>query len=432
MLLTYFKKLNEAPGEISERLLPLSLRVLFWTTILLALASRGIAAHIQGVFVPESWAHHDWIFFILLASYIPVVLAWLVIPWGSVKSAKQRSASLIFIVSTIFLMPVLDFGHYFIIIVSVAHSIYAHNLVTAFFVCLAFGLANFTAGVFHPGIPFSLAAANGVLLFVYSSGVLIVSALLISASRRAQQTKKLLKELVEAHRKLRHYSSRIRELAVEEERTRMAREMHDSTGHYLTAIKLCLTNAQRSADTVPEELRKEINDARRLAGEALAETRRWVRALKPLDLENFDGPEALRGLTSAFGDMGVSTRFRLVGTWPDDLDGEVELALYRTVQEGLTNALRHSQAHRIDVGVTVENDTVAIEIADDGIGMGAVDGDKETGFGLSSLEERFTFLGGILRAGNRPEGGFRLFVRVPCRPVYPMKEVPHAVAILDW
>lgn len=407
-------------GHSSGDTCPLSLRVLFWTSILIALASRSVSAYTQGHFVPDQWIHGNWIFFSLLAFYVPAIALWPFLPWKTEESLTRRSPSFVFLGSTVLLFPVLDFGHYFIIVVSVAHALYAHNLLAALAVCLAFGLANFATGALHPLMPTSLAATNGALLLGYCLGVLIVVASLLSAGRRARQTRELLGELTEAHRKLRHYSSRVRELAVEEERGRMAREMHDSTGHYLTAIKLCLSSARRSSDGVPEVVREEIDDAYRLAGEALVETRRWVRALKPLGLEQLNGPEALQGLTTAFRDTGVHTKFRLVGTWPDDMDGEVELALYRTVQEGLTNALRYSQADRITVDVRIEEGTAAVDVVDDGTGV--AEGHRASGFGLSSLEERLISLGGNLHTGNRPEGGFRLSARVPCQPAYLMEE----------
>jgi signal transduction histidine kinase len=407
-------------GHGSGDTCPLSLRVLFWTSVLIALASRSISAYAQEQFVPEQWMHDDWIFFSLLAFYVPTIALWPFLPWKPEESLARRSFSYAFLGATVLLLPVLDFGHYFIIIVSVAHALYAHNLLTALAVCLAFGLANFATGAFHPLMPTSLAATNSALLLGYCLGVLTVVASLLSAGHRARQTRELLGELTEAHRKLRHYSSRIRELAVEEERGRMAREMHDSTGHYLTAIKLCLSSARRSSDGIPEVVREEIDDAHRLAGEALTETRRWVRALRPLDLEQLNGPEALQGLTTAFKDTGVHTEFRLVGTWPEDMDGEVELALYRTVQEGLTNALRYSQAARITVDVKIEEGTAAVDVVDDGTGV--AEGHGASGFGLSSLEERLTSLGGDLETGNRPEGGFRLSARVPCQPAYLLEE----------
>src|SRR5699024_3599181 len=160
--------------------------------------------------------------------------------------------------------------------------------------------------------------------------------------------------------------------------------------------------------------RRSSDLARELAKEALAETRRWVRALKPLNMEGRTGFEAIRALTGTFVETGVTTTFHADGAWPEDMDGESELAAYRAAQEGLTNDLRHSGADRIEVSVSVLPGSVLVEVADNG--NGASMDTTAAGFGLAALSERLRMLGGELRGHDRPGGGFVLTAEVPLRP----------------
>jgi signal transduction histidine kinase len=233
---------------------------------------------------------------------------------------------------------------------------------------------------------------------------------MVEARRRREETEKLLAELEAAHSELERYAERVRELTVAEERARMSREMHDSLGHYLTVINVSLQNAQRFKEKRPEAAWEEVEEARGLTREALSEVRRWVRALKPLALEERAGPEALAALASSFEGTGFDVRFTVEG--PErELPGEAELVLYRALQEGLTNALKHSKARRVTASLAFGEESVSLTVADDG--EGAPKGASEKGFGLATLGERAGALGGVLSAGNSTEGGFALRVELP-------------------
>ena len=218
-------------------------------------------------------------------------------------------------------------------------------------------------------------------------------------------------ELESAHAELKKYAGRAKELAVSEERARMAREIHDSLGHHLTAINLRLEHARRSRDRKPEEAWEEVGEAKGLLSSALLEVRRAVRALKPLDLEEKSAAGALRALVHSFNETGRRASLKVEGTeFP--LSGEAELVLYRAMQEGLTNALKHSNAERALATLTFGEDNATLTISDDGEGV--PEGAAERGFGLRALGERAEALGGTLRAGNATDGeGFVLEARLP-------------------
>lgn len=393
---------------------PTVARILFWLTLLSAVVGRAAVSYVEGQFFPSAFPHHPGVYFALLASVVPVLLLWPLLPWTPEAPRRDKWASLGFLAATCALFPVMDFGVYSWMFLAVAHAVCVFGKPGGIAVSLGFGLVNMVIQALHPEFLPALVLTNAAVLTAFGLGVTVLVSLLIAAADRARRTRELLTELRDAHRALRHYTARTRELAVAEERARMAREMHDSTGHYLTAINMCLANAERSVTDMPDELREDIGEARGLAKEALAETRRWVRALKPLNLEGRTGVEAVRALTEAFADTGAVTTFRADGAWPADMDGEAELAVYRSAQEGLTNALRHSGAGRIEVTVSVLPDSVLVEVVDDGIGTSTED--AASGFGLSALSERLSVLGGELHGDNRPGGGFALSARVPLRP----------------
>jgi signal transduction histidine kinase len=198
----------------------------------------------------------------------------------------------------------------------------------------------------------------------------------------------------------------IRRLAVAEERARMAREMHDSLGHYLTVIKVGLENAERLRERATERAWDEVRQAKLLTMEALTETRRSVRALRPLALEGRRGSAALSELARTFDGLRVD----LVVTGQErELGPDTEIVLYRAFQEGLTNVLRHAGATAVTAELSFEGRTTVLVITDDGGGAESL----REGFGLVALGERVAALGGAVKAGNRAGGGFELRVELP-------------------
>ncbi|TDE41708.1 sensor histidine kinase [Nonomuraea mesophila] len=265
--------------------------------------------------------------------------------------------------------------------------------------------------------------AETVVIAAFAVLALVTARTLLDARQRARETERLLGELSEAHAELGRYAARVRELTVAEERARMSREMHDSVGHYLTVINLGLENAQRYRETRPDDGWAEVRQAQRLTMEALADTRRWVRALKPLALEGRAGPAAMAELARSFEGTGIEVTFRAVGAG-FALGEESELALYRTLQEGLTNAARHSGGRKVEVVLASSHDGVTLSITDDGRAAPAPDGGGGEGRGqgvvggergLAGLRHRIGALGGTLTAGAAPGGGFVLRASLPTR-----------------
>jgi signal transduction histidine kinase len=227
------------------------------------------------------------------------------------------------------------------------------------------------------------------------------------ARRRSQQ---LLEELQVAQRQL-------QDLAVVEERNRLAREMHDSLGHRLTVAIVQLEGAQRLIPTDPDRAARMIGAMREEMKEALAELRRTVTALRA-PLEDADGTPlnaALARLAQTFQDStGLAVHLDLPGALPA-LPEAHRLALYRAAQESLTNAQRHAAAKQVWLMVSAANGRITLTAADDGKGFGEQTATSEGGYGLRGLRERAAQLGGELVLEMRPGGGAQVRFSLPLR-----------------
>jgi signal transduction histidine kinase len=192
------------------------------------------------------------------------------------------------------------------------------------------------------------------------------------------------------------------------ERRRLARELHDETGQALTSILLGLRALEDFVDADDE--RAAVADLRRLAVETLQDVRRLAVELRPKALDDFGLEAALERLTDNFAEQtGLVVDFvpRLGG---EQLPAEVATALYRIVQEGLTNVAKHAQARTVSVLLTRKNGRVALVIEDDGRGF---DPDSPAdGFGLQGMRERVDLLGGLLQVESRAGAGTTLAVEV--------------------
>ncbi len=178
-----------------------------------------------------------------------------------------------------------------------------------------------------------------------------------------------------------------RELAVLDERNRMAREIHDTLAQGFTGIVLQLEAAEQSITDAPESVTAHIDRAKRLARESLTEARRSVWALRPATLEKRQLIDALRRETSLLSDeTKVQATCHISGT-AKHLPADVEDALLRICQEALTNIRRHSQSSQVEVQLTFTDHQVVLSVRDDGIGFDptSVPGDS---FGLIGIEER--------------------------------------------
>lgn len=205
--------------------------------------------------------------------------------------------------------------------------------------------------------------------------------------------------------------------AQEAERRSLARELHDEVGQALTAIKMSVGVALRTPGT-PPRARVALEEARGVAETTLQGVRDLSQLLHPSMLDDFGLPETLTAYLRNFSKRtGIRAYFSLEGI-EERLPPDVEVCIYRIVQEALTNVARHSGALTCDVSLRRAGEQVELVIEDSGRGMTTTpDGpDARRGLGLMGMRERAQALDGKFVLDNRPEGGTRLSVTVPTTP----------------
>jgi signal transduction histidine kinase len=201
--------------------------------------------------------------------------------------------------------------------------------------------------------------------------------------------------------------------AAADERSRIARELHDVVAHAISVIVLQARGGRRAIAAEPEAAAQALDDIETTASLALAEMRRLVDVLRPgageAGLEPPPGLAMLDALAGSVRDAGLEVDVTVTGR-PVELVPGVDLAAYRLIQEALTNTLRHAQGRAAaHVAVRYQPGVLELEIVDDGATVDA----PEPGHGILGMRERAAIYGGSVEFGPRPEGGFRVVARLP-------------------
>ncbi len=255
---------------------------------------------------------------------------------------------------------------------------------------------------------------NGFIPVLFYAAAFLLTAVFGYSLRQAEIAHRQNQQLLDELKAAQH---RLQDQAVNEERTRLAREMHDSLGHSLTVAIVQLEGAQRLIPTDPDRAARMIGTMRDEMKEALAELRRTVTALRTPISDELPLDIALSNLTQSFQqDTGIPTVFSVSSGFPS-LPGSYRLALYRTAQEALTNIQRHAMAKNAWIRLDADDHEVILVIEDDGKGL--VEGiENAAGSGILGQRERAAQLGGEIRIGERTGGGAQLVFSVP----QPVKE----------
>jgi signal transduction histidine kinase len=285
--------------------------------------------------------------------------------------------------------------------------------------CLMFGLvgrltmAAVTFGLFLAGLQFRLRSLSGIgrrlppqvqrrledlimglqLNFIVLFGLsLLLVVLLINALLTERQSQMRLQQ---ANLNLRQSAQAIEKLAMDQERSRIARDIHDALGHALTALNIQLESALKLSEKDPPRAQKFLKEAKRLGTQSLEEVRQSVATLRqdPLNGDSLEG--AIRHLlddlqNDATGKTPLSITQAMHISRP--LPANINAILYRIVQEGLTNIVKHAQASHVHLQMVASETTATLTLEDDG--MGFARDRASTGFGLQSMRDRAEAAGG--------------------------------------
>jgi signal transduction histidine kinase len=218
---------------------------------------------------------------------------------------------------------------------------------------------------------------------------------------------------IRRRRKSERHLERQAEVAVAEERARIARELHDIVAHAISVIVVQARAGRRALADSPAEASDSFDAIESTGGLALTEMRRLLGMLRASDEELARAPRPsiahLSELIEHVRATGLPVELSVEGR-PQELPPGVDVSAYRIIQEALTNALKHAGPAKARVLIRYEPDELAIEIVDDGSGTGAGPG---SGHGVIGMRERVSVFGGDLAAGPQPGGGYALRARLP-------------------
>lgn len=202
--------------------------------------------------------------------------------------------------------------------------------------------------------------------------------------------------------------------AQEDERRRISRELHDSVGQLLTALLLTV-RAARDAAELPPAVEARLGDAQRVAGEIGRAVRDLAVRLRPTALDDLGLHAALSQQLAEWSDRaGVEVDYQPAGIESQRLPPDVETAVYRLVQEALTNVVRHAQARHVSVVVGRHGGTVTVVVEDDGVGFDPEAAGPFNGrLGLLGMKERADLCGGTFDVESSPGSGTTVIARFP-------------------
>lgn len=236
----------------------------------------------------------------------------------------------------------------------------------------------------------------------------VLEARVTAQTRELQEQQELTKQLL--HRTI---------SAQEEERGRIARELHDEFGQTLTAIELNLTHLEQKAAQHNGLLSNNIQQCRQLTHQSITELRRIVTALRPGVLDQLGLVASLHWISQQFlAPQGIHVAIQ-VEPFPSDLSKNIETILFRIVQEAVNNIVRHSQAKNVSIRLSTQADQLHLIIQDDGTGYESRPlngGVVSQQLGLAGMQERASLVGGVVEITSQPQMGTLVHVTVPVSP----------------
>jgi signal transduction histidine kinase len=309
--------------------------------------------------------------------------------------------------TALFLYPVIPFSAYF------AFGGRISTFLSLFYIALTVWRTGHINSAWYTDPELS----STILSFIFVMLLTPVIARIIRREEQSRQrTEQLLNDLKVSNLQLRAYAEQAAELSASEERNRLARDIHDSLGHHLTAVSIQLEKALAYQDRAPEVTTQAIRDAKQAATEALQNVRRSVSALRDSD-GDFSLKTALNNLVNRLNNDQFSITFSITGD-ETGYSRSVLMTLYRTAQEGLTNIEKHAQASAVVLTITLGEEEASLLLRDDGQGFDTTTLDtaptaQASRFGLQGIRERLDSVRGQLALQSAPQRGTELAITIP-------------------
>jgi len=239
--------------------------------------------------------------------------------------------------------------------------------------------------------------------------ILIFTQMAVTELRARVKLENLAEELSEANKNLSDYASRVKNLTIIQERNRLAREIHDGLGHYLTIINMQLKAATAVIGKDNEKAEEMIESATHLSSEALIDVRNSVFALRQDTIDIKPLTERLTTIAESSSSKKQKVILKVIGE-SREISPKVDLTLYRAGQEMVNNAVKHSQASEIILTLDyTDSNNIMLTSQDNGIGSSSI----HQGFGLLGISERVRLLNGEVEIKTSKGEGFMLTISIP-------------------
>lgn len=206
--------------------------------------------------------------------------------------------------------------------------------------------------------------------------------------------------------------------AQEEERQRVARDIHDGPAQMMSNVVLKAEICERLIDSDPEQARMELQNLKKIVRDSLQDVRKIIYNLRPMSLDDLGLVPTLQRYVLTFQEeTGISVSFITKGSQPE-LKPVISLTVFRIVQEALNNVVKHAKANAVVMQLEFLEDSLRLFVYDDGVGFDTArlkerNEDISSGFGLVSMKERIELLGGDMRISSEPGKGTRLNIIIP-------------------
>jgi signal transduction histidine kinase len=270
-------------------------------------------------------------------------------------------------------------------------------------------IVTFLTSVFLYSNSINVVWAGAPVFFAGQVFILIFTQMAVTELRAREKLETLAAQLSEANKHLSEYADRVQELTITQERNRMAREIHDGLGHYLTTINMQIQAAAKILGKDQKKASHLLDTAQHLTSEALLDVRNSVFALR-------QDPSQLSPLFERIEEMAKSVssservlEVELIGE-PRNISPQNDLTFYRAAQELINNANKHSKAKHVELKLDYSNlFWISLSYVDNGIGSD----DVGHGFGLLGLQERVRLLNGNVEVRSSAGKGFEVIVTIP-------------------
>lgn len=310
----------------------------------------------------------------------------------------------------LFLFPIIPYSAHFIL------GGLTSTLISLCYVLLIFWRTSPNGMLFYvnPGTQENLLAFSFAMLFVP-----LLASVIHRDDENRRKTEQLLTDLKISHLKLQAYTEQVADLAATEERNRLARDIHDSLGHHLTAINIQLEKALSYQDRDPQETAQAILDAKEAAANALSDVRSSVGTLRSDEIK-FSLVTSLEKLINGISGDSLKVNFSHKGS-ASGYSRSTLMILYRAAQEGLTNVQKHAQASEVDLDIEFGKDEATMILCDNGQGFDTASlmhpqSAQQSGFGLRGIRERLDMVRGMVALNSKSQQGTEIKIVVPKKP----------------